>query len=52
MKKLNLYIVKFEEVSIIKPKVYSFNGKIGRNKQQLIIIITYNKYMFFANNRI
>ena len=52
MKKLNLYIVKFEEDNIIKPKIYFFYCIIGENEQQLIIIIIYNKYMFFANNKI
>lgn len=52
LNKLKPYMVEFEEDGIMKPKVYLFNCVVGVNEQCLIIVITYDKYIFFANNRI
>lgn len=32
IEELKLYVVKFEENDIIKPKIYLFNSTIGGNK--------------------
>ena len=52
MDDLKPYIVKFEENSKMKPKVYPFNCAIGDNDWQSIIIFIYDEYTFFANNGI
>lgn len=52
IEELKPYIVEFEENDIIKPKVYPADCAIGRNNQQLVIIITHNEYTFLANNEI
>lgn len=52
IEELKLYVVKFEENDIIKPKIYLFNSTIGGNKWWLIIIITYDERTFFANNKV
>lgn len=52
LKKLKLYLIEFKEDDIIKPKIYFSNCAIDRNEQQSIIIIIYNEYIFFTNNRI
>lgn len=52
IKELKPYIVKFNNNSTIKPKLYPPNCVVGSNNWQLIIIITYNKYIFFANDSI
>lgn len=50
IEELKSYMVEFFEDNAIKPKVY-FSNCIIRNKNcQPIIIITYNKCTFFANN--
>lgn len=52
IKKLKLYIVEFKENDLTKPKFYLFKYKVSRDSQQLIIIITYNKYIFSVINRV
>lgn len=52
IKELKPYIVKFAENSAIKPKVYLLDYAVRNNYWQLIIVITYDKYTFFANNDI
>lgn len=52
LEELKPYIIKFKKDSKIKPKIYSANCIIGKDKQQLIIVIIYNKYIFSANNEI
>lgn len=52
MEKLKPYTIKFEKDDKIKLKVYSSNCVIVGNKQHSIIIITYNKYTFFAKYKI
>lgn len=52
IKKLKLYIVEFNKDGAIKMKDYLVNCKIRGKKCCLIIIITYNKYIFYANNKI
>lgn len=45
-------MVGFEENSTIKPKIYPVNYAIREDKQRLMIVITHDEYIFFANNRI
>lgn len=52
MEKLNLYLVNFNKNSIIKDKTYPSECIIRDKNCWLISIITYNKYMFLANNGI
>lgn len=52
MKKLEPYLVKFKEDSIIKAKNYLSDCKIVGNKRWPIIVITYDEYMFLSNNSI
>lgn len=52
MKDLNPYMVEFEENKIIKTKVYLNNYIVEDQKWRPIIVITYDKYTFFANNSI
>lgn len=52
MKRLKQYIVEFEENSTIKDKIYLSDYIVYSNNCYLIIVIIYNKYIFFANNRI
>lgn len=46
------YIVEFDKNSTTKSKKYLLNCIIGRHNWQSVIIITYNKYTFLANNNI
>lgn len=48
IKKLKSYVVK----DIIKPKVYFSDCIIKKENQWPIIVITDNKYIFFANNKV
>lgn len=52
IEKLKPYIIKFDENSLIKPKVYLLDYAIGDNHWQPIIVIIYNEYIFFSNNSI
>lgn len=52
MKKLELYLVEFEEDNIMKAKNYSLDCKAEGNKYQPIIIIIYDKTIFSSNNSI
>lgn len=40
------YIIEFEEDGTMKPKIYSDDYIIEDLNQQLVIIITYDKYIF------
>ena len=50
--KLKLYMIEFEKDDVIKEKIYLFDYIVKGEKQWPIIIIIYNKYLFFANNSI
>ena len=52
IKKLKLYLIKLNKNDIIKNKIYLSNCIIKDKNCQLIIIIIYNKYIFFINNSI
>lgn len=52
IEELKLYMVKFNEDSAMKTKNYLVNYAVEEKKHCSIIIITYDKYIFFANNRI
>lgn len=52
IEELKPYIVEFDEDGVIKPKVCPFDCAIEGNNQQLLIVITHNKYTFFTNDRI
>lgn len=52
IEKLKLYIVKFYDNNIMKPKVYLFDSLVEDENYQLIIIITYDKYTNSANDGI
>lgn len=52
IKNLELYLVKFEKDRLIKTKKYIDDCIVERDKCYLIIVITYNKYTFFANDGI
>lgn len=47
-----MYLVDFEQDSIMKVKNYLLNCKVRNDKRQPIIVITYNEYMFLSNNDI
>lgn len=49
---LRQYLLEFEEVRLIKSRKYLDNCKIKEDKCYLVIEITHNKCIFFANNRI
>lgn len=52
IKKLKPYMVDFFEDNVMKPKVYSFNYKVKNENSWLIIVITYDEYIFFVNNKV
>lgn len=52
MKELKSYLVKFEKNGAMKFKVYLSDCVVGGNNWWLVIIITYDKYIFLANKRI
>ncbi len=52
IEKLKPYIVEFDKDGVIKPKVYALDCIVGGNNQWPIIVITHDKYTFFANNEI
>ena len=49
MEDLKSYIVEFEEDDKMKPNVYPSGCTIGGSDWQPIIVITHDKYTFFAN---
>ena len=51
IKKLKSYLIKFIKNSTIKKKNYLANYKLDNNNHQLIIIIIYNKCIFFVYNK-
>lgn len=52
IKKLKPYIVKFNKNSAIKAKNYLVNYAMRDKKYWPIILIIYNKYTFFSNDRV
>lgn len=52
IEELKPYKVEFEENGIMKPKIYPANCALGGNNQQPIVVITYDKCTFSANNGI
>lgn len=50
--KLKLYIVEFEENSVIKNKIYLSDYIIHNNNYCLIIVTTHDEYIFSVNDRI
>lgn len=52
IKNLKLYLIEFEEDRLIKTKNYLDNYTVGRDIHCSVIVITHNKYIFSANNRI
>lgn len=52
MKDLKPYLIKFEKDRSMNTKDYSNKYVVKRNKYCFVIIIIYNKYIFFANNKI
>ena len=50
MKLVLPYFVEFEEDGKILPKEYPSDCAVGDPDEQFIIIITYDKSTFFANN--
>ena len=52
LKELKLYMVEFEEDSTMKLKIYPSDCTVRGDKWCSIIVITYDKYIFFTNNRI
>lgn len=52
IKEHKLYLVEFNDNSIINDKIYPFDYIITGEDCWLIIIITYNEYIFLANSNI
>lgn len=52
IEELKPYIVKFNKNVTIKPKIYPLDCTIKNKNQWLIIIITYDKCIFFAIDNI
>lgn len=52
IKELKLYIIKFYKNIILKVEIYFFSYAIKNKDYLLIIIIIYNKYTIFINNKI
>lgn len=52
IKEFKLYMVEFDKNSIMKEKIYLFNCIVYSFYCYLIIIITYDECIFFANNSI
>lgn len=50
MDDLKSYVMEFEEYGKMKPKIYLSNYIVEENNWQLIIVITFNEYIFSANN--
>lgn len=52
IKDLELNLIEFEEDKSIKTRNYLNNYTIYKNICQFVILIAYNKDIFFVNNRI
>lgn len=52
MKDLESYLIEFEKDRSIKTKKFPDNCTIKGDKYCLVIVITYNECIFFANNEI
>lgn len=52
IKEFKQYMVEVEKNDIIKEKIYPLNYPVYNNNYYPIMIITYNKYIFFVNNNI
>lgn len=50
MEELKLYIVKFNKDSVMKAKDYLIDSTIVEKEYCPIIIITHDKYIYFAND--
>lgn len=51
MSDLKSYLVEFDSKRNIKDKIYSNDCQVKDIDCQFVIVIIYNEYMFFANNR-
>lgn len=52
IEKFKPYVLELKKDGIMKPKIYLFNCIVKKNERLFIIVITYNKYIFFTNNRV
>lgn len=52
IEKLKPYIIEFNKNSIIKSKFYLLDYMVRDNNWPSIIVITYDEYIFFIDNRI
>lgn len=52
IKSLKLYLIEFQKYESIKTEFFCDNCIIKKDIYDLIIIIIYNKYTFFASNKI
>lgn len=52
IEELKSYIIKFDKVGVMKPKVYSPDCVMKEDNQPFVILITYDKYIFLANNEV
>lgn len=52
IKDLKTYVIEFETNKTMKPKLYLNNCVVDGPNWQPVIVITHNKYTFFANNGI
>lgn len=52
IEELKSYMVEFNENGAIKAKKYPVDCIVRDNKCQIIIVITHDKYIFFANNKV
>lgn len=52
IKELKFYIIEYYKNSLIKPEFCLFDCIVKSKNYWPIIVITYDKYIFFANNKI
>lgn len=52
VEELKPYLVEFNEDGIMKEKIYSVDCTVGDSDCRPVIVITYDEYIFSANNRI
>lgn len=52
VEELKPYIVEFDENGAMKSKIYPADCAVGKINRQPVIVITHDKYIFLANNRI